>query len=657
MSKSFDPVVVPIVDLERVTTEFEKAELGQWYWVKNDKDETKPSLRCVIEVGSNYVALQTPESRNGYSTCRVHRDAFNDELTFEPRAELHIHRMVSHYQQAMADNMAIIQHLTESLGIAPQLTHQSGDGDGKSLALLSGQVDVEAFKKALILAKEQTLPELFENNRKLGEELARWMGAPSLPMKAKLGPMKGSVEKIEERLFSLSLYSGIFETIHTLSDGAPAPRDEKLRIMQRRLYMDEECLLAYEIGGMEFKGIHEFDKWLARPQNRDRILPFPRCMVSMRVRREVKDRSHLNLSIYVEIEEAGADKFTYLIVRNGDQLYRVCTDQDFGEQMFPERATFDPTEPLMMKVQYDKIERFMPKREFDDRVEASKKRDALAEQWRVENPEEVWKASNPNEGNWHWANPHSQGERFSTWEWQPFDDSSSYYDQGMQRIQAEIKEYNRVALVVQGLFDRTPTLVPHAPVQMWKPASFQACVELIYDNSMVLHWGEAPDIQAYIESCNASANADSVFFGQEHEWEVREARKENERSANDWRVPWDRKANYKVLRPYGDPGPGRIAVARTWAPKSKAATFCWLRRSSPHTDKQAKATIKVPMAKLFNVSAYKPGDFRQFFQDPRTRALYLQWAPMLLSAEEYHAGNLQPTSPYDEEDRFSRFRQ
>ena len=46
-------------------------------------------------------------------------------------------------------------------------------------------------------------------------------------------------------------------------------------------------------------------------------------------------------------------------------------------------------------------------------------------------------------------------------------------------------------------------------------------------------------------------------------------------------------------------------------------------------------SIKVPEEKLFNVSAYKPGDYKQFFQDSRTRAGYLKWAALLLSAEEY----------------------
>jgi hypothetical protein len=49
----------------------------------------------------------------------------------------------------------------------------------------------------------------------------------------------------------------------------------------------------------------------------------------------------------------------------------------------------------------------------------------------------------------------------------------------------------------------------------------------------------------------------------------------------------------------------------------------------------------VPADQLFNVSAYRPGDYKQFFADHRTRAEYLRWAPLLLTAEEFHAGNIK----------------
>jgi hypothetical protein len=48
---------------------------------------------------------------------------------------------------------------------------------------------------------------------------------------------------------------------------------------------------------------------------------------------------------------------------------------------------------------------------------------------------------------------------------------------------------------------------------------------------------------------------------------------------------------------------------------------------------------------LAEFHAYKPGDFHQFFDDPRTHADYLEWAPFLLAAEEYHAGNRKAPPP------------
>ena len=497
-----------------------------------------------------------------------------------------------------------------------------------------------------MLAREESLPALFEESEKISAELARWMGATTLPMMAKLEVMKQSVEKIEDRLFNIQLYAGMLETIYTLSEGQPAHRDEKLRIMQRRLYMDEECLLDYASGGMEFDGIGEFDNWLAKPINRDRILPFPRCMVSMRIRRKTKDRDGIGLSAFVQIREAHADKFTYLIIRNGDQLYRVCTDIDFGEMMFPDRSAFDPSEPMMMKLFASRLERMMTKREFDCRIAESEKRTADYQRWELENPKEAWEKTNPGK-NWRYANPYKRGEHFTDCDWHPFDDSSIYFDEGMKMVQQEIKEYNRIAMVVQGMFDRTTTLHPHTPVRMWQPASFSSAVELIYDSSMVLHYGDAPGLQAYIDACNALTTADSVMFGQELVWMEKEAERENRRTKNDSRIPYEKKHFYKTLAPTGDPGPGVVAKMAAWKPRSKVAKFTWQRdrRQYVYGKDTLKVTVTAPLDRLFNVSAYQLGDFKRFFADPRTREQYLSWAPMLLTAEDFHRGHLTAQEP------------
>ena len=40
-------------------------------------------------------------------------------------------------------------------------------------------------------------------------------------------------------------------------------------------------------------------------------------------------------------------------------------------------------------------------------------------------------------------------------------------------------------------------------------------------------------------------------------------------------------------------------------------------------------------------TAYTPGDYHLFFDDPRTRELYLKWAPFMLTAEDFHGGKLE----------------
>jgi hypothetical protein len=57
--------------------------------------------------------------------------------------------------------------------------------------------------------------------------------------------------------------------------------------------------------------------------------------------------------------------------------------------------------------------------------------------------------------------------------------------------------------------------------------------------------------------------------------------------------------------------------------------------------KEIPKKLEIPAGALLNVSAYAPGDFKQFFNDPRTRADYLKWAPLLLVAE----GSSQETRP------------
>lgn len=225
-------------------------------------------------------------------------------------------------------------------------------------------------------------------------------------------------------------------------------------------------------------------------------------------------------------------------------------------------------------------------------------------------------------------------------DYQRFDQDNVYYDEMLHFVRDQIAAHNRLVLVLQGLFDRSPVLHPHPPVRLWDPEGFTAAIALVFDHDRALTAGEAPDFEAYRARLNASLTVGSLTVGQQVVWLEREAKRENERQARDYRIR--NKSDYKRYKPYGDPGPGTLA--RVVSLTKTDGVFKWFRERKRSTwrDENISCTITVPRVALLNVSAYTLGDFRQFFDDPRTRADYLQWAPLLLEAEEYFAGNRKP---------------
>ena len=267
-------------------------EVGQWYWVKSERrkdgeDEEFEWLGCVMRIGSNHVKLESPSTQaTGRYSTRVHFDDFWEILRHEPNAEAVIQGEIAHYQQLANQHLAEVKAITARLGVSgqPSLPDKAGESSGGALVALSGQRDIKQYERALVLAKEKQLPELFKAIEHANKELTRWMTANTLPLQASVGGMKGVIEDINDRIFNVSLYAGLTEEVVSCCDGAPAAYHEKLHVMQRRLYMDEECLMGYRHGGMDFRSIGEFDAWISQPENRDRIMPFPRTLVALRER-------------------------------------------------------------------------------------------------------------------------------------------------------------------------------------------------------------------------------------------------------------------------------------------------------------------------------------------------------------------------------------
>lgn len=644
---------------------------GQWYWVKdtqykNGAHEDYTWFGCCIHVGSNYLEVQAPPTKTGsYSSKRIHFDDFWTKLTFEPEHERVLAEKVAEAQGHSRSLMEQIRELTSRLGLQSQTAKigstPAPDAGGNTLMVMSGTENLGGYKTDLIKAKEETLPELFKNLKGWNEQVARWMSADAMSLEVSLSPMKATIAEIEGRIFNISLYAGLTESAAMARDGEPADINEKLHVMQTRLYMDEECLMYYEAGGMEFDDVHGFDEWLARDENFHRLLPFPRCAVAFRVRRNEKERESggTMLSAYINMQKAMDDKKTFLYVRNGDQLWWIETDINFGENLFPDQAVFDPLRPMMVRM--DSFKRFegqITLEDYADRVAAAEEAKIKHEAWVLENTLEDYKAEHGGNG-WGYRSPYQSRDGrgwvvpgdsdFDPKSWQPMDPSHLYFDDYMAEKKAQIEQYNRIALIIQGLFDRSLCLHPHHPVRLWDHNSFGRSVELVYDGNATLYSGEKPDILAYFKGLNAQIDGNSIVMGQEVIWARREAERENEKRRRSWRNRGDKELT--SYHPYGDPGPGYIGPMSEWKARSRKAIFRWERETQKydrriHDYAKAPCTISVDAELLFNVSAYKPGDFKQFFNDRRTRHEYLKWAPRLLAAEDYHAGKVRRSGQY-----------
>lgn len=612
-------------------TRFENDEdiitAGDWFWVKSDETEW---FGCATVIGSNFAEIHAPPISGSSRYQRILFTDFWQTTRREPSPD----DVTAQFTQAAQDKvrrlMGEVQDLTRKLGVVPsglEIDHTPNPTSNNALAVISSQIDPKSYEKALIIAKEETLPKLFDDIKKANAELSSWMMAPTLALTAAVNPLKKSIDLINDRIHTIGLYAGLTEVATQVREGSPADRDAKLHIMQRRLYMDEECLLDYAGGGIDIQGIEAFDAWISKPENRDRVLPFDRSLVAFRVRRHSKQREAYGslLNTFINISLAEADKLTFLYIRNGEQIWRISTDHEFDEMIFPSRSHADPGKAIMVEMFINRVRRVMS---IDDYEVQLAERQANHITWIARNPDKDQKES-----------PYAGLGLLHGF--QRFDPNHPYFDEITADRQANIKKFNRVAVIVQGLFDRSLVFHPHNPVHVWNEESFSQAIELSYDGE-TLTYGEKPDFLDYQSRLNAAIGPGTLVAGADDFFLKAMAEKENQRQQNDWRNRGRPLSDYTRFQPDGNPGPGMIATVAQWKPRAKAATFKWLRsRIRWDPTPTTPTAITIPVAELLNVSAYTPGDFRQFFLDPRTRAEYLRWAPLMLAAEDYHAGRIK----------------
>jgi hypothetical protein len=519
------PAIVDVIRAETVADTSEPVAIGQWFWRR-----AKPEryLVCVTHVGSNFAMVETVGGR----TERILLEDWERHCRKAKAPNRYIDTQVGFHKERVQELLSEVQAVTARLGLQP--TEALGNSTSStSLAVVHGVGDVQAHKLELIEAKSKTLPELFKEIEGQHAAMAMWMKASLIPMKAIAAQARQATSSIDSRIMMVELYAGLTEELTQILDGEPAPNDTRIHLFQRQHYMDEECLAQYEAGGMDFRGIGAFDKWLARPQNLNRILPFPRSIVAFQVRRKAKDYGEArSLSEAIRFWEMGeADKLTFLYIRNGDTLHRLSTAVEFGENLFPDHENEEllGEGPKWIVQSSFGFERVISEREHDavmlkrEEENAKYKRELAA--WKSE--------SEKTRSHFEPYKPYGRDTHV------PLSRDSVYYDDAMRSMAESAVAHNRIAVVIQGLLDRSIALHPHPPWQLWTPEGFTGALELVFDASRGIANGEPPNFEAYFARLGESIKAGSMVIGAQELWERAEAEKENDRRRRSYRYRSD----------------------------------------------------------------------------------------------------------------------
>ncbi len=289
----------------RVTKEIDKLEAGELLLAWTDEDGDIHAMRG--EQAFCYDAETFTAHFETAPTGRAERMAQLDRLLAQANAEEAVEPA-----SLLAENGEVVAG-----GQALVTTKKRNEIVEAKRAALQGRKKVELLKTELkgILAEQEKVLEL---------AAAKW-GA--------------QLEKLTYAINSINLYLGRDEHFTSIQEGPPASAQEPIAIRQTVLFMDEECALHADEGGIDFKSIEAFDRWLCEPRHLQQVLPESKGIVAMRLRRGEKFYAHA--AMWEQIMFSQANGGTYILVRNGSKLWRVWNNLELPGHLFPTKAEFE----------------------------------------------------------------------------------------------------------------------------------------------------------------------------------------------------------------------------------------------------------------------------------------------------------------------------
>lgn len=568
------------------TTPLERARIGDWYWVtfedkewdekaqKRVKTGTHEDLMCISHIGSNHFVMSEADE-HGNSTCRIHFRDFENECREELNWKQHIESKMARLQIEMKEAMRKMIEEGKSLALIPEeVVHAAPQSSETTLPAIATKSPKQ--HQTELVEFQKRMPEIQKEVGQLAKEFAITAKNLALPDLIQLGKVQKALGVVNDRIFNLELYCGLQEEVHQIAEGEPAPMETQVSIMQQLLYMDEECLFDYDDGGMDFSKLSQFDEWVVRPENLNRLAPHQRCIVGFRVRRHTKERERVRTisQAWVRIAEEAADMETYLLIRNGENVYRIASPVNFSPRLVPKRNEIG-------EAQFLKVHRHYDFKKHKDNIKEEKI-----------GPDHL------------------------------------DYDKHVEDLDNAIKHYNRIIILLQGMFDRTAMFMPHVGVKLTEDGHMDKWVRCVRDEEDGLPNNKVT-WEGYRDQMNSSIKRGKRVWSKwypdtygHRNWGC-ESTSYTTPEEEVMRRP--RVCEVTAIR--RDRSEVRVSfdVTRTiWGRGYYDRTY----------DKEMTRGVWVPMEEVFNITDYNLGDYKMFLCDRALQGDYLKWAEQLLTAED-----------------------
>lgn len=170
---------------------------------------------------------------------------------------------------------------------------------------------------------------------------------------AVISDQRQKAESLLKNVHTMRLFLGEGVDLTTAVSGDSAPAEEKLHLMQRMLYLDEEIFVESMFGkGFTHEDMRDLGALFAQnPGLVERMLPYQRCVAVARIRRKERplhlrgdeDIPTLLGKVMEHIDKAERDKRVLIMIRDGENVRLAFADQDTSKaaRLFPSAAEID----------------------------------------------------------------------------------------------------------------------------------------------------------------------------------------------------------------------------------------------------------------------------------------------------------------------------